>query len=58
MSPFIITEGKKIVFNSENLENPSKFTIALLNFKREIDDLIHYSFNNDMLFQRARDAAF
>lgn len=58
MGPYILDEGKKLVSNEENLKDPLKFTEALLTFKKQIDDLIVFSFNNDMLFQKARDGAF
>lgn len=50
MNPFILDVGKKLVTNEENLKDPLKFTQALLDFKKQMDDLIVYAFNNDMLF--------
>ena len=58
MNPFILDVGKELVTNEENLKDPLKFTQALLDFKKQMDDLIVYAFNNDMLFQKARDASF
>jgi hypothetical protein len=50
MNPFIMQEGGKIVSNEENLKDPLKFTLKLLEFKSHIDDLIERAFNNDMKF--------
>ena len=58
MTPFIMTEGRKIIKNEENLKDPNKFTDKLLEFKAEVDKIIEDSFKNDMRFQKARDMAF
>ena len=58
MDPFIIQEGRKIIKNEELTKDPIKFTIKLLELKAEMDQIITYSFNNDMRFQKARDTAF
>ena len=58
MKEFILIEGKKIVTHEENLKDPKLFTTALLGFKKQIDNLIDYSFRNDILMQKARDSSF
>lgn len=58
MKPYINQEGLKIVQNEENLKDPLKFSQKLLQFKNEIDELIVKSFDNNMLFQKARDSSF
>ena len=58
MTPFIMTEGRKIIKNEENQKDPNKFTIRLLEFKKEVDEIIENAFKNDMRFQKARDMAF
>jgi hypothetical protein len=58
MNPYILQEGGKIVSNEENLKDPLKFTVKILEFKSAIDDLIEKAFNNDMRFQKARDLSF
>jgi len=58
MTPFIMSEGRKIVTNEENKKDPNKFTLRLLDFKAEVDMIIESAFKNDMKFQKARDMAF
>jgi len=58
MDPFIMEEGRKIIKNEENQKDPIKFTLKLLELKKEIDDMISNAFQNDMRFQKARDVAF
>jgi sulfatase maturation enzyme AslB (radical SAM superfamily) len=58
MTPWINEEGKKIVSNEENQKDALKFTQKLLEFKEEVDRIIERAFENDMKFQKARDAAF
>jgi hypothetical protein len=50
MNPYIMQEGSKIVKDTENKNDPIKFTIKLLEFKSQMDDLIEQAFNNDMRF--------
>jgi hypothetical protein len=50
MNPYIIQEGTKIVSNKEYLADPIKFTELLLEFKKQMDDLITEAFNNDLKF--------
>lgn len=58
MNPYIAQEGGKIISDTDNLADPNKFTLQLLDFKAQMDDLIEKSFLNDMRFQKARDFAF
>lgn len=58
MNPYIIERGKKIVLDEENIKDPYLFTSKLLDFKAEMDEMISYSFSNQMKFQRARDNSF
>ncbi len=58
MNDFIQLEGTKIVSNAENLKDPAKFTQELLNFKKMIDDVIIFSFDNELQFQKSRDQSF
>jgi len=55
MEPYIKTVGQAIVTNEDNVKDPLKFTEALLVFKKKIDDLITFAFDNDLNFQKARD---
>ena len=41
-----------------NVKDPHLFTEKLLEFKAEIDELVNYSFTNQMMFQKARDNSF
>jgi hypothetical protein len=50
MHHYIKTIGQAIVTKKDNLEDPLKFTEALLVFKKKIDDLISFAFNNDLTF--------
>jgi len=50
MTPFIMSEGRKIVTNEENKKDPNKFTLRLLDFKAEVDMIIESAFKNDMKF--------
>jgi hypothetical protein len=58
MNPYIMQEGTKIVSNKEHLKDPIKFTELLLDFKKQMDELIQEAFNNDLKFQKARDQSF
>lgn len=50
MNDYIQQEGNKIIQNKDLLQDPIKFTQALLDFKHEMDELIKVSFKNDMKF--------
>ena len=74
MEPYIIQEGTKLVNEKHNKEpvkvqgkptgqfketvDPIKFTESLLGFKKQINDLIEFSFKNDRKFEKARDQSF
>lgn len=50
MNPYIVERGKKIVMDEANVKDPHQFTKKLLDFKAEIDELVCYSFSNQMMF--------
>lgn len=58
MNPYILSRGEKIVMDETNVKDPHLFTEKLLDFKAEIDELVSFSFSNQMMFQKARDNSF
>ena len=50
MNQYIKRRGKKIVMDEENIKDPHLFIEKLLDFKAEIDQLVKYSFANEMMF--------
>ena len=58
LSPYLASRGENIVRDEENLKDPNTFAIRLLELKAEVDDLVKYSFDDTMLFQKTRDQAF
>ena len=50
MNPYILDRGQKIVMEENNVKDPHLFTEKLLEFKAEIDELVNYSFTNQMMF--------
>ena len=58
MQPYIEVRGEKIVKDEALLKDPVEFTSKLLAFKKEIDDLVEKSFQNDIKFQKNRDVSF
>ena len=58
MQPYIQSCGHEIVNDENNLKDPVAFTQKILDLKTEIDELVEYSFDNGILFQRARDISF
>lgn len=58
MNPYILERGRKIVKDENLQKQPIEFTRMLLAFKQEMDDLLAYSFQNHMKFQKARDNSF
>ena len=50
MTPYIEDRGKKIVMDEANVKDPYLFTEKLLEFKAEIDELVSFSFSNQMMF--------
>ena len=58
MNPYILERGKKIVEDENLIKSPIDFTQGLLDFKKEIDNMVKESFSDSMLFQKARDNSF
>jgi len=50
MNPYIEDRGSKIVKDETLLKDPIEFTKKLLELKKEMDNMIENSFNNDMKF--------
>lgn len=50
MNPYILERGQKIVMEENNVKDPHLFTEKLLEFKAEIDELVNFSFANQMMF--------
>ena len=50
MEPYIVERGETITKNEENLKDPIAFTTKLLALKKEMDELVDYSYSNDMKF--------
>ena len=50
MNPYILDRGQKIVMDENNVKDPHLFTEKLLEFKAEIDELVNFSFANQMMF--------
>jgi hypothetical protein len=50
MNPYIEERGKKIVEDENLLKDPIQFTVKLLDLKKEIDDMLEKSFQNDLKF--------
>lgn len=58
MNPYIEGRGKKIIDDEALLKDPIEFTKKLLELKREMDEMVEKSFQNDIRFQKNRDASF
>ena len=58
MTPYIKASGEAMVNDRENLKDPDQFTQKLIELKAQIDEMISYSFDNHMQFQKARDQTF
>ena len=50
MNPYILRRGADIVNDEANMKDPYGFTEKLLAFKAEIDELVSYSFSNQISF--------
>lgn len=50
--------GGKMIKDEALNSNPVEFTAKLLGFKKDMDDLIAHSFNNNLKFEKGRDIAF
>lgn len=44
MAPYIEGRGEKIVTDEALLKDPIEFTSKLLNLKKEMDDMVQFSF--------------
>lgn len=58
MAPYIEGRGEKIVTDEALLKDPIEFTAKLLNLKKEMDEMVQFSFQNDIRFQKNRDVSF
>lgn len=58
MAPYIDERGTRIVTDEALLKDPIEFTTKLLEFKKEMDDMVEFSFKNDIRFQKNRDVQF
>ena len=58
MNPYIIERGTQIVKDETLMKNPIEFIDKLLAFKQEIDVMVKESFQNEHLFETARDKSF
>ena len=48
MNPYIMSRGEKIVMDETNVKDPVLFAEKLLEFKAEIDELVSFSFSNQL----------
>ncbi len=58
LNAFIEENGKKIIEDENNKSDEILYTQKLLDFKKDIDDLIAYAFNNNIKFEKGRDTSF
>lgn len=58
MTPYIESEGQKIISKPENLKDPIKFTEDLLKLKEDMDNIILSSFENNIQFQKKSNESF
>lgn len=58
MNPYIENRGKKIVDDETLQKNSIEFTQRLLDLKQEMDEMVQFSFANDIKFQKSRDNSF
>ena len=50
MSPYIVKRGEAIVTDQTILKDPIEFTAKLLELKKEMDEIVSGSFQNDFRF--------
>jgi len=55
LGPYIETAGKTIIEDKETLKDPIQFINRILEFKKEIDQLVHVSFESNINCVQARD---
>lgn len=58
LNDYIEQHGGKIITDEALLHDPCEFTQKLLDFKKEVDTLIGYAFNNNIKFEKGRDTSF
>jgi hypothetical protein len=58
MGPYIESRGAVLVSDQQLQNDAIEYTRALLAFKKEIDNMVEYSFENNAHFQRSRDLSF
>jgi len=58
LSDFIEEKGMKIINDQELCKNAIQFTQKLLDFKKEIDQMLEDSFMNNLKFEKGRDSSF
>ena len=58
LNDYIEQYGGKIITDEALLHDPCEFTQKLLDFKKEVDTLIGYAFNNNIKFEKGRDTSF
>ena len=58
MSPYIVKRGEAIVTDQTIQKDPIEFTAKLLELKKEMDEMVSGSFQNDIRFQKSRDVSF
>jgi hypothetical protein len=58
MGPYIEGRGDKIVTDDTLLKDPIKFTASLIEFWKEIDEIIQVCFENNIKLQKSRDVSF
>lgn len=58
MKPYLIKRGQAITNDKQLTAKAISYTEKLLDLKSESDELVKYSFQNDIEFQKCRDEAF
>ena len=48
MSPYIVGRGEAIITDQTILKDPIEFTAKLLEFKKEMEEMVSFSFQNDI----------
>jgi hypothetical protein len=55
MKPYIESRGEVLINDKELLKDPIEFTSKLLALKKEMDEMVENSFDNNIRFQKCRD---
>lgn len=58
LNDYIEQFGGRIVQDEALLKDACEFTQKLLDFKKLVDDMISYAFNNNIKFEKGRDTSF